>query len=88
MLCCVALGLNRDQVNTLWTCLTQDAATCDECFSWCLNQAKSKDHHALSVDVFRHIFLDEVHVFLVSKACADVDTICFCISFYSIPSRL
>lgn len=57
---CMFTGLNREQVDTLWRCLAQNPACSDDCLSWFLNQAKSKDHHALGVETFRHIFLEKV----------------------------
>ena len=58
--CVCPTGLNREQVDTLWRCLAQNPACSDDCLSWFLNQAKSKDHHALGVETFRHIFLEKV----------------------------
>ncbi|KAK7104124.1 hypothetical protein V1264_018890 [Littorina saxatilis] len=52
--------LNQEQVDTLWRCLAQNPACSDDCLSWFLNQAKSKDHHALGVETFRHIFLEKI----------------------------
>ena len=56
----VIAGLNEEQVDTLWRCLAENPVCSDDCLSWFLHQAKSKDHHALGVDAFRHIFLDKV----------------------------
>lgn len=55
-------GLNQEQVDCLWKCLATDPASSDDCLSWFLNQAKSKDHHALGLETFRHIFLEKVVV--------------------------
>ncbi|KAL4238015.1 Ubiquitin carboxyl-terminal hydrolase 34 [Mactra antiquata] len=52
--------LNLDQVDTLWSCLADDKESCDEWLSWMLNQAKSKDHHALGLETFKHIFLEKM----------------------------
>ncbi|XP_053405325.1 ubiquitin carboxyl-terminal hydrolase 34-like isoform X2 [Mercenaria mercenaria] len=52
--------LNLDQVDTLWACLANDKDCCDEWLSWMLNQAKSKDHHALGLETFKHIFLEKM----------------------------
>ena len=53
-------GLNPQQVDTLWRCLAQNPLSCDDLLQWCLLQAKSKEHHALGMDAFRHIFLYKV----------------------------
>nr|KAG5696977.1 hypothetical protein BaRGS_008439 [Batillaria attramentaria] len=52
--------LNQEQVDCLWNCLATDPVSTDDCLSWFLNQAKSKDHHALGVETFRHIFLEKI----------------------------
>ncbi|XP_052769790.1 ubiquitin carboxyl-terminal hydrolase 34-like isoform X3 [Mya arenaria] len=52
--------LNLDQVDTLWSCLATDAKCCDDWLNWVLNQAKSKDHHALGLDTFKHLFLEKM----------------------------
>ncbi|XP_064603807.1 ubiquitin carboxyl-terminal hydrolase 34-like isoform X2 [Liolophura sinensis] len=52
--------LSLDQVDTLWTCLATDPECSDECLSWFLNQAKSKDHHAMGPETFKHIFLEKM----------------------------
>ena len=53
-------GLNLEQVDTLWSCLALDKDCSDDCLSWFLNQAKSKDHHAMGLETFKHIFLEKV----------------------------
>ena len=53
-------GLNLEQVDTLWDCLALDKDCSDDCLSWFLNQAKSKDHHAMGLETFKHIFLEKV----------------------------
>ena len=58
-------GLNLEQVDTLWSCLAEDSECSDDCLSWFLNQAKSKDHHALGLETFKHIFLEKVRDFFV-----------------------
>ena len=56
-----AAGLNQKQVDELWDCLALDPECSDDCLSWFLNQAKSKDHHALGLETFKHIFLEKVN---------------------------
>ncbi|XP_076099132.1 ubiquitin carboxyl-terminal hydrolase 34-like isoform X2 [Mytilus galloprovincialis] len=53
--------LNLEQVDTLWRCVALDPECSDECLSWFLNQAKSKDHHAMGLETFKHIFLEKMH---------------------------
>ncbi|KAK3093520.1 hypothetical protein FSP39_016701 [Pinctada imbricata] len=52
--------LNLEQVDTLWRCVALDKECSDDCLSWFLNQAKSKDHHALGLETFKHIFLEKM----------------------------
>ena len=53
--------LSLEQVDTLWACLATDPECSDECLSWFLNQAKSKEHHhAMCLDTFKHIFLEKM----------------------------
>ncbi|ELU04220.1 hypothetical protein CAPTEDRAFT_219867 [Capitella teleta] len=48
--------LTLDQVDTLWSCLVMQAEFPDDALSWFLNQAKSKDHHALGINTYKHVF--------------------------------
>ncbi|XP_078316021.1 ubiquitin carboxyl-terminal hydrolase 34-like isoform X4 [Crassostrea virginica] len=52
--------LNLEQVDTLWRCVALDDECSDDCLNWFLNQAKSKDHHALCLETFKHIFLEKM----------------------------
>eukprot|EP00105_Crassostrea_gigas_P037927 XP_019922075.1 PREDICTED: ubiquitin carboxyl-terminal hydrolase 34 isoform X3 [Crassostrea gigas] len=52
--------LNLEQVDTLWRCVALDSECSDDCLNWFLNQAKSKDHHALCLETFKHIFLEKM----------------------------
>lgn len=52
--------LNLEQVDTLWRCIALDTECSDECLKWFLNQAKSKDHHAMGLETFKHIFLEKM----------------------------
>ncbi|XP_021379697.1 ubiquitin carboxyl-terminal hydrolase 34-like isoform X3 [Mizuhopecten yessoensis] len=52
--------LNLEQVDTLWRCIALDIECSDECLKWFLNQAKSKDHHAMGLETFKHIFLEKM----------------------------
>ena len=56
----VCAGLSLDQVDTLWTCLATDDECSDQCFHWLLQQSRTKEQHALSLDGFRHIFLERM----------------------------
>ena len=47
-------------MDTLWNCLAEDPECTDDCFHWFLNQAKSKDQHAMGLDTFKHIFMEKV----------------------------
>ncbi|XP_048258866.1 ubiquitin carboxyl-terminal hydrolase 34-like isoform X4 [Haliotis rufescens] len=52
--------LNQTQVDELWECLAADPECTDDCLKWFLTQAKSKDHHALGLETFKHIFLEKM----------------------------
>ncbi|XP_052272263.1 ubiquitin carboxyl-terminal hydrolase 34-like isoform X3 [Dreissena polymorpha] len=52
--------LNLEQVDSLWSCLATDPKCCDDWLSWLLTQAKSKDHHALCLETFKHLFLEKM----------------------------
>ncbi|XP_049955909.1 ubiquitin carboxyl-terminal hydrolase 34 [Schistocerca serialis cubense] len=52
--------LSIDQLDILWNCLATDAQCADELFSWLLNQAKSRDQHALGSDALRHLYLHKL----------------------------
>ena len=60
-------GLTLDQVDTLWTCLATDPECGDEALSWFLNQAGNKDHHALGLETFKHIFFNKVKLINVNS---------------------
>ena len=51
-------------MDTLWRCVALDDECSDDCLNWFLNQAKSKDHHALCLETFKHIFLEKVSIYL------------------------
>ena len=55
-----SLGLDLAQVDTLWSCLATDPECADDCFNWFLNQARSKEHHAMSLCTFKHLFMEKV----------------------------
>jgi len=48
-----------EQVDALWKCLAVDPLSSDDCLNWFLTTAKSKDYHALSINMLRHIFVDK-----------------------------
>ncbi|KAL5008333.1 hypothetical protein ScPMuIL_013914 [Solemya velum] len=52
--------LNLEQVDSLWSCLAMDTECSDECLSWFLNQEKSKEHHAMGLETFKHLFLEKM----------------------------
>ncbi|ESO90146.1 hypothetical protein LOTGIDRAFT_164457, partial [Lottia gigantea] len=52
--------LSERQVDILWNCLATDEECADDCLHWFLDQAKSKDFHALGVETFKHIFLEKM----------------------------
>ena len=58
-------GLSLEQVDILWNSLATDTECSDDCFNWFLNQAKSKDHHAMGLETFKHIFVEKVSFFIV-----------------------
>ncbi|XP_077522253.1 ubiquitinyl hydrolase 1 puf isoform X2 [Amblyomma americanum] len=53
-------ALSREQVDVLWSCLALDPECGDELFSWLLSQVRSKEQHALSPDLFRHLLLHKL----------------------------
>ncbi|CAH1793285.1 unnamed protein product [Owenia fusiformis] len=55
-----AFRLTLEQVDTLWSCLATDEECSDDCLSWFLNQAKSKDHHAMGLETFKHLFMEKM----------------------------
>lgn len=72
----LSVGLNLEQVDTLWRCVALDEECSDDCLNWFLNQAKSKDHHALCLETFKHIFLGKVQTFNVSLLMTAFRTAC------------
>ena len=56
--------LSLEQVDTLWNCLVDIPECSDDLLGWFLNQAKSKDHHAMSLETFKHIFMEKVNLFV------------------------
>ena len=59
--------LTRPHVEMLWDCLVQfgDSTSAfvsvrDDLFNWFLNQAKSKDQHAINIETFRLIFVNKM----------------------------
>ena len=55
-----SMALTREQACILWNCLASDEECSDDLFQWFLNQAKSKEHHALSLLTLKHVFLEKV----------------------------
>lgn len=55
----IALNLYRltlSQIDDLWNCLAEESKYSEHFFVWLISQLKTKDQHALSEEVFRHIF--------------------------------
>ncbi|KAL8583540.1 hypothetical protein ACOMHN_054856 [Nucella lapillus] len=52
--------MNEKQVDILWSCLVENPASADDCLQWFFNQAKSKEHHGLGLELFRHMFLQKM----------------------------
>ncbi|XP_076442216.1 ubiquitin carboxyl-terminal hydrolase 34-like isoform X2 [Babylonia areolata] len=52
--------MNEEQVDILWNCLAENPSSSDDCLQWFFNQAKSKEHHAMGLELFRHIFLEKI----------------------------
>lgn len=56
----IDLELTRTQVDSLWSCLSSDEECSDDCLSWFLQQAKSKEHHAMSMETLHYLFTEKV----------------------------
>ena len=54
------IGLSWEQVDVLWSCLVCDFCCSDEALDWFVQQARSKDLHALDVDTLKYIFAEKV----------------------------
>ncbi|CAF0722648.1 unnamed protein product [Brachionus calyciflorus] len=55
--------LTIEHVEILWTCLikfNKDFDLKEDLFNWFLNQAKSKDQHAINIENFKLIFLEKI----------------------------
>ncbi|RWS07088.1 hypothetical protein B4U79_12772 [Dinothrombium tinctorium] len=52
--------LNRQQVDTLWSCLATDIECRDELFNWMLNQVRIRDQHALDSEMFHYILMEKM----------------------------
>ncbi|XP_064621669.1 ubiquitin carboxyl-terminal hydrolase 34-like isoform X2 [Lineus longissimus] len=52
--------LRLEQVDVLWSCLIENPESTDECLSWFLQQAKSKEHHAMGLETFKHLFMEKM----------------------------
>ena len=47
-------------MDILWSCLVCDSCCSDEALDWFVQQARSKDLHALDVDTLKYIFAEKV----------------------------
>ena len=53
-------GLSLAQVDILWSAVVNDKLCSDEALEWFVQQAQSKDLHALSHEVLKYIFTEKV----------------------------
>ncbi|RWS22536.1 ubiquitin carboxyl-terminal hydrolase 34-like protein, partial [Leptotrombidium deliense] len=52
--------LNRQQVDTLWSCIATDLDCRDELFNWMLNQVRIRDQHALDNEMLHYILMEKM----------------------------
>ena len=57
---CFLIGLSASQVDVLWHCLVCDSESSDDTLEWFLQQAQSKEFHALDVPAMQYIFTEKV----------------------------
>ena len=58
--CCTS-ELSASQVDVLWHCLVCDSDSSDDTLEWFLQQAQSKEFHALDASALQYIFTEKVH---------------------------
>ena len=56
--------LSASQVDVLWHCLVCDSESSDDTLEWFLQQAQSKEFHALDASALQYIFTEKV---IISK---------------------
>jgi hypothetical protein len=54
-------GLSLNQVDVLWSALVSDCQCSDEALEWFVQQAQSKDLHALNNEALKYIFTEKVN---------------------------
>ena len=52
--------LSTSQVDVLWHCLVCDSERSDDTLEWFLQQAQSKEFHALDASALQYIFTEKV----------------------------
>lgn len=52
--------LSSSQVDVLWHCLVCDSESSDDTLEWFLQQAQSKEFHALDAAALQYIFTEKV----------------------------
>ena len=52
--------LSAGQVDVLWDCLVCDSESSDDTLEWFLQQAQSKEFHALDVSALQYILAEKV----------------------------
>lgn len=52
--------LSTSQVDVLWHCLVCDSERSDDTLEWFLQQAQSKEFHALDAPALQYIFTEKV----------------------------
>ena len=57
---CSISELNASQVDVLWHCLVCDSDSSDDTMEWFLQQAQSKEFHALDASALQYIFTEKV----------------------------
>lgn len=55
--------LSTSQVDVLWHCLVCDSDRSDDTLEWFLQQAQSKEFHALDASALQYIFAEKVAYF-------------------------
>lgn len=59
--------LSASQVDVLWHCLVCDSDSSDDTMEWFLQQAQSKEFHALDASALQYIFTEKVQCIMYMK---------------------
>ena len=59
--------LSASQVDVLWHCLVCDSDSSDDTMEWFLQQAQSKEFHALDASALQYIFTEKVWCIMYMK---------------------